>query len=135
MGMTHSFEWEGAVFTLSAPTGFTKARQWRLTALAREFEGEDLRYFGGLMALMLAVTVSVEGDLGFPVPNGNATAESFLQFCMSVGNAPESLLDAWDDGYVAVQRLHNDPDLLPADEVPEKKGSTPTSSKNATTSD
>lgn len=133
--LTGTFEHEGAIITVKRPDGFGQQRTWQLTRLLSnvddstleglEIEGvtaDTLTTFGYEVAIYLANTVSIKGDLGFPVPLKDVTQADFLQFCAGLGRADFALTRKWDATIFDLRTATNDPDLLPPEEVSEKKG-------------
>lgn len=123
---TDTFAWKSGNVTVQKPNGFSKQRVWRLRqTLARLDDLKGIEYVdAATMAYYLAHTVAVEGSIGFPVPFKNPTPDEVLAFVMALGEEDDDLITLWDDTISDLKHATNDPDLLPPDEVEEKKAKT-----------
>lgn len=118
--MEYTFEFEGVAITVQSPNGFSRVKKWNIARVAQQIEDATIRAFAMEISYHLANTVKVDGDLGFPVPLADFTADNIKAFCDGLGQADELLLLAWDNALFTARALRNDPDLLPTDEVDEK---------------
>lgn len=131
MPLTGSFTFGGATITVQKPTVMTRVRVWKLRQSLREFGAgnvpmdiaDDLCYY-------LANTVSAEGSLGFTVPVGSPTHDELIAFLTAFTEADELLVSLWDGAISDLKHATNEPDLLPPDELGEKKEPTPASSSS-----
>lgn len=82
------------------------------------------------IAYYLAHTVAIEGSLGFSAVVNDPTHEELMQFIYGVGYADPELMSAYDDELARLISATNDPDLLPPEEIDEKKETTPPSVKD-----
>jgi len=131
--MTDTFEWDGAKITVRQPIFLTLARQWQLAALVVDHPNlpAEMRGVTNMLLFYLANTVSVEGDLGFPVPSAeSATSDEVLAFIIGLAGAPQKLGRAWDNHISALTQATNDPDLRPKGDVDPKGADGPTSSSD-----
>jgi hypothetical protein len=123
--ITETFEYKGAKITVQRPNGFSQARYWRLRDIlktsAPNLDARDVEEF----LYCLANTVSVDGSLGFPVPVSGAVASDMLLFIQGLGESDAELLWMWDDAIKTARKASNDPDLLPPEELSQKKETTP----------
>lgn len=124
MKAIETFTHEGVTITVQRPNGFTRQKKWKLSRLAMDIQDEIVRDFALEVSYHLANTISVEGDLGFPVPNGNVTTESLEAFARGLGEADETLLLRWDNAIAFARIATNDPDLLPPSEIDDAKKKT-----------
>lgn len=118
--LTTSFEYNGAKVTVMKPNGFSRVRVWQLR---QELSGMDanLRSAAYHFCYYLANTTAVEGSLGFPVPCDSPSYEELITFIQGIGEADEKLLMLWDNAISDLLVATNDPDLLPPQELDEKK--------------
>lgn len=120
---TASFKYNGATVTVCKPTVATRVRVWQLRqAISEHGSGGVPRDIADTLTYYLANTVKVEGSLGFPVPLNSATPDELLAFLKGFAEADETLLTVWDKTLYDLKYATNDPDLLPPEEVGEKKG-------------
>jgi hypothetical protein len=119
--MQTSFEYNGATITVTSPTGWIRLKSQRFNSLVdiMDIEDANIRYAYRAGTYVLAATVSVEGDLGFPVPLENHTVANLKQFLDNLFGADDTLYLLWDNA-IYEARQNNDPDLLPPAEIPEK---------------
>lgn len=123
---TTAFEWNSAKVIVQKPNGFSQARFQQLQRLLAQHGTDGIDYSSAnLIAFMLANTVSVEGSLGFPVPVKNTTYLELMAFIRGLGEADAELFQAWDTAISEAMRASNDPDLLPPEELSQKKEKTP----------
>ena len=117
------FEYNGATIQVSAGTGRIALKKTTLYQIAEIWEVTDKFRQSELIqaCMLLAHTVSVTGDPGFHVPNGDATKTAIYAFCDAIMEAPETLLTGWSDAIDKAAEA-NAPHLLPPAEVDEKKG-------------
>jgi hypothetical protein len=121
-----SFEWNGAKITVQKPNGFSQTRLWRLHQLINALGTEDIEKRDAVsMSFYLANTLSVEGNVGFPVPIADVTHNELLAFVRGLGEADAELLRVWDGAISEAMVASNDPDLLPPDELDQKKSEDP----------
>jgi hypothetical protein len=121
--ITATFKWNGATVEVQKPTVATRVRVWQFRqALTDHGTGSVPRDVADTLCYYLANTVKVEGSLGFPVPLGSATADELLAFINGFADADESLINVWDKALYDLKYATNDPDLLPPEEVSQKKG-------------
>lgn len=126
--ITGSFQYNGAKITVQKPNGFSRNKAWRFQRmLANHVDGMAAWEDAASMTYYLANTVAVEGNLGFPVPLENPTAEQVVAFVRNLGEADEKLILRWDYELDNLKAATNDPDLLPPAELDEKKSKTPQS--------
>lgn len=124
--LTGSFEANGAKITVQKPNGFSRLRLWRLLQMIAERGADDVRYDDAkTMCFYLANTVSVDGSLGFPVPVGDPTHAELMTFIRGLGEAEGRLVQTWDDAINDLVLATNDADLLPPQELTEKKETIP----------
>lgn len=118
--LTKTFEYNGARITVQKPNGFSRVRVWQLRQelIGMEDRRRDAAYH---FCYYLANTVAIEGTLGFPVPCDSPSHDDLMAFIDGVGEAPEKLLMQWDEALSDLLVATNDPDLLPPQELPEKK--------------
>ncbi len=123
-----SFEWNGAKITVQQHNGFSVQRQWRYNQLIRDLGTEDIPAADAKgIAFYLSCTVACEGNPGFPVPIDSATHAELMAFIRGVGESDGKLIVLYDDTIASAKVASNDPDLLPADELSQKKEKTPAS--------
>lgn len=123
--LTASFTFGGATITVQKPTVMTRTRVWLLRQALREFgTGGIALDIADSWCYYLSNTVSVEGSLGFPVPLGSPTHGELIAFMQGFAEADEILVDRWDKAISDLKHAANDPDLLPPEEVGEKKETT-----------
>lgn len=124
--ITATFKWNGATVEVQKPTVATRVRVWQFRqAYSDHGTGSVPRDIADTLCYYLANTVKVDGSLGFPVPLGSATADELLAFINGFAEADERLVDLWDKAIYSTKVATNDPDLLPPEEVAEKKGKAP----------
>ena len=124
--ITATFKWNGATVEVQKPTVATRVRVWQFRqALTDHGTGSVPRDIADTLCYYLANTVKVDGSLGFPVPLGSATADELIAFLNGFAEADESLINVWDKALYELKYATNDPDLLPPEEVSEKKGKAP----------
>jgi hypothetical protein len=121
-----TFEYNGVKITVQAPNGFSRIRKWTHQAILNDADlPDDIKdpAVSGSILFLLANTVAVDGDLGFPVPlsKTECTPENLTAFIMGLGCADDTLILDWDSEIVRARVATNDPDLLPPSAV-EKKG-------------
>lgn len=127
---TASFEYNGAKVTVRKPNGFSRVKVWQLRQELAQ-NNAPLYELGALFCYYLANTIAVEGSLGFPVPIESPTPAELEAFIMGLGEEDERLVSLWDEAIEQVKVATNDPDLLPPDELPEKKETPKKSKSNA----
>lgn len=124
--ITATFKYNGATVEVQKPTVATRVRVWQFRqAYSDHGKGSVPRDIADTLCYYLANTVKVDGSLGFPVPLGSATTDELIAFLNGFAEADESLINVWDKALYELKYATNDPDLLPPEEVAEKKGKAP----------
>lgn len=118
-----SFKWKDGEVFIKPATGWTKNLHWTLKHEAGVYDMEvGAKQDAITSALYLLARVDrVEGNIGFPVPNGNANKESLLKFCNDLLDGSEDLFLLWNGTANATKVGGNDPALLPPHEVDDAK--------------
>lgn len=126
MTLTATFKYNGATVEVQKPTVATRVRVWQLRqAVSEHGAGGVPQDIADTLCYYLANTVKVDGSLGFPVPLNGATPDELLAFIKGFAEADENLVSMWDQTIFKLKQATNDPDLLPPNEVGEKKGKAP----------
>lgn len=128
--MTHiSFEYNGATIVVQSGTGRTAVRQTALRVVSGMFELDSDYQQSEIMesTYVLAHTVSVEGDLGFPVPIGEPSKEAIEAFTDALMDCEKALMNRWDNAIEKADKAANAPDLLPPEKQKQAKKKTPKS--------
>lgn len=124
--ITGSFNVKDAKITVQKPNSFSRLHLWRLLQLLVEHGTGDIRYDDAkTMCFYLANTVNVEGSLGFPVPIHDPTHTELMTFIRGLGESDGKVIQAWDDAINDLVLATNDPDLLPPQELSQKKETIP----------
>ncbi len=122
MTLTATFKFKGATVTVCKPTVATRIRLWQIRQAASEHgAGGVPQDIADTLCYYLVNTVKVDGSLGFPVPIGSPAPDELQAFLKGFSEADESLVTLWDNAIFSVKNATNDPDLLPPQEVDEKK--------------
>lgn len=123
MTLTATFKFNGATVEVQKPNVATRVRVWQLRqAIGENGMGGVPKDVADTLCYYLANTVKVDGSLGFPVPLNGVTPDELLAFLQGFAGSNEKLVMAWDQAIYDLTYATNDPDLLPPNEVGEKKG-------------
>lgn len=123
---TASFQFNGVKITVQKPNGFSLDKQWRLHQLLKDYGTDGISVDTAMsFCFYLANTVAVEGALEFPTPLHNATHPELIAFIRGLGMADGNFLQNYNDTIAAAMRASNDEDLLPPEELSQKKETTP----------
>lgn len=121
--MLGSFKWSNGTVFIKPATGRTRTYYFHLKSkmgvydMPDGFERESYE-----QALYLLARVDhVEGDIGFQVPNGDATDETLMTFCNNLLDADELLFVTWNSIASTTRVASNEPHLLPSNEVSDTK--------------
>jgi hypothetical protein len=119
--LTKDIEWNGAVITL-------RRAKIRDRLLVNSIVGklgidtEDVADFAAKRFFARLITQGqVEGDLGYALPAVADSEEDLQAAYEAFLDLDAGLYDSLEQGLYEVDRPLNDPDLLPAEVVPEKK--------------
>lgn len=128
---TATFEWAGATFTVQRPNVFSRMRLRHLIDALKEQAFTEMSSDDAIELLFyLANTVSVDGDPGFPVPTKNPTHADVVGYLRGFGFSDTDFLEAYEQGMARAYVASNDTDLLPPEELNEKKSAIPESSSS-----
>lgn len=114
-------KWNGVKIHFGEPTGYTRFRQMYYDQISHEEPVVSVRLYKLMMSNYASAITSVDGDIGFEFDPQVPTSESFAKFCEWVGSEKPQLMELIDKAYEEARSGTNDPDLLPPEELDEKK--------------
>lgn len=114
-----SFEWGDGIVHIKPATGRTRNYFFYLKSLMGVYdmpEGFEKDCITTALFCLSRVD-KVEGDIGFHVPNGDATEDNLKAFCDALMDADENLFIEWNGAVMKARAGGNDPSLLPPGDV------------------